>query len=115
MKVLDAEKYEHELQEFDMLVQKLYEYGSKCFLTKNICGDQETFYMHCLRFYLPRIAKDTWSKHKLGIGVFTMQGYERRNKESKNTLRRFSNRRGNIVVPNMKRLWDVFAHGQTAV
>ena len=29
------------------------------------------------------IAKLTWSKHKIGIGLFTMQGFERRNKESK--------------------------------
>ena len=44
-----------------------------------------------------------------------MQGYERRNKESKNIVRRFSNHRGNLVIPNLKRLWDVFKHSKTAV
>ena len=44
-----------------------------------------------------------------------MQGYERRNKESKNTLRRFSNKKGDIVTPNLKRLWDVFYNSTNAV
>ena len=77
--------------------------------------DCETFYLHCLRFYFPPIANHTLTKHRLGIGVFTMQGYERRNKESKNTLKRFTNNRGNIVVNNIRRLWDVFEHGKNAV
>ena len=64
---------------------------------------------------MPNIARHTFSKHELGLGVFTMQGFERRNKESNNTFRRFNNKKGNIVVPNMKRMWDIFAYGQTAV
>ena len=47
-------------------------------------------------------------KFKFGAGIFTMQGYKRRNKESKNTLRRFNNNKGNIIIGNMKRLWDLF-------
>ena len=50
----------------------------------------------------------TLERHGLGIGIFNMQGFERRNKESKNTLRRFSNMKGNIVINNVKRLWDIF-------
>ena len=66
--------------------------------------------MHCLRFYIPKIAEETFQKHKLGLGIFTMQGFERRNKESKNTLRRFCNSKGDILKPNMKRLYDIFYH-----
>ena len=57
---------------------------------------------------MPKIAKETLEKHKLGLGIFTMQGFEQRNKESKNTLRRFCNGKGDILLPNMKRLFDVF-------
>ena len=75
-----------------------YKVGGRSFLTKDnndIEGD-ETFYMHCLNFYMPMIAEVTLDRHKMGLGIFTMQGFERRNKESKNTLRRFCNMRGNF-------------------
>ena len=78
-------------------------------------GDEETLYMHALRFYIPVIAKVTFDRHGVGIGIFNMQGFERRNKESKNTLQRFSNNKGNMVVPNLKRLWDVFWHKRNAI
>ena len=66
------------------------------------------FYWHVLRFCIPQIAKITYDKQCLGIGIFTMQGYERRNKESKNTFRRFNNRKGNVIVQNLERLQDVY-------
>ena len=71
--------------------------------------------MHVLRFYIPRIADDTFRKYNLKVGIFTMYGFERHNKESKNTLRRFSNGIGNIIVGNLKRLWDMFFSGSTNV
>ena len=40
--------------------------------------------------------------------VFTIQGFKRRNKESKNTLRRFSNKKGNVLPNNLRRLFDIF-------
>ena len=54
------------------------------------------------------IAKITFERHRLGVGIFTMQGYERRNKESKNTFKRFNNHKGNILVQNINRLQDVY-------
>ena len=78
------------------------------FLTKNK-GDprgDETFHMHCLRFHLPKIAKTTLEKDGLGLGIFTMQGHEHRNKEQKNTLKGFCNGRRNILSNNMNRLCD---------
>ena len=71
-------------------------------------------YMHVLRFYLIQIAVRTFEEHRLGIGVFSMQGYERRNKESKNAVKRFNNNAGNLVGANLKRLWDVFFHEHLA-
>ena len=114
VKVENVSEHEDQLLQFEKDVGDLYNYGKHSFLTKDVCGDQETFYFHCLRFYLPKIAHHTWTKHKMGIGIFTMQGFERRNKESKNCMKRFSNRRGNIIVPNLKRLWDVFYYGKNA-
>ena len=102
--------YRHELDVWVDKLKKFYEVGKTTFLTKNPSnqGDDETFYMHCLRFYLPKIALDTFEKFELGLGVYTMQGFERRNKESKYTLKRFSNTKGNIVAPNLRRLYDKF-------
>ena len=92
-----------------------YKVGAKSFLTGgSTIGDQETFYMNALRFYIPVINRITFDKHGVGVGIFNMQGFERRNKESKNTLQRFSITKGNIVIHNLKRLWDVFYNEKNA-
>ena len=108
--IKDVPKYMVELEKWVDKLKRFYEVGEKTFLTKNPSnpGDDETFYLHCLRFYLPQIAKDTAQKFSLGLGVYTMQGFESRNKESKYTLRRFTNTKGNIVAPNLRRLYDKF-------
>lgn len=110
----DQDAYSASLVHFENALKKLYHCGAKTFLTKTRTGDQKTFYMHVLRYYIPRISHKTFLEHNLGVGVYTMQGYERRNKESKNTLKRFNNKKGNLVVPNLRWLWDVFQHGQNA-
>ena len=48
--------------------------------------------------------EDTWNRHRLGIGVFSMQGFERRNKESKRCIQNNSNNKGNIIIQNLMRL-----------
>ena len=55
----------------------------------------------------------TFERHKLGLGIFSIQGFERRNKESKNSLRRFStmNRKSPyLLVNNMRRLLQVYLY-----
>ena len=106
--------YLDSIYHFESSLKRFYACGANTFLTKTETGDIETFYMHVLRFYLPPLAHATFSEHNLGLGVFTMQGYERRNKESKNTWKRFNNNKGNFVVPNIRRLWDIFKHGKNA-
>ena len=106
------EEYEISLEDFKKNLEVFYNHGKKTFLQEN-----ESFYMHCLRFYVPRLAEKTFRKHQLGIGIFNMQGFERRNKESKNTLKRFStmNRDGvNILLNNLKRLLRVFLYNTNA-
>ena len=104
--VKDEESYPSLIDKFKKNLVDFYECSKHTFLTKRNTGDDETFNFHCLRFYIPIHVDETWVKFKYGVGIFTMQDYERRNKESKNTLKRFSNNKGNIVIGNMKRLWD---------
>ena len=102
-------EYRIKLNNFKHNVEDFYDVGSRSFLSlSGNIGSEETFYMHTLRYYMPRVAEDCLEKHNVGVGVFTMQGFERRNKESKNCMKRFSNHKGNIVVNNLKRVWDIF-------
>ena len=84
--------------------------GAKIFLTYQVIGYKESFYNHCLRFYLPKIGRDLLQEHGVGLYVFKMQGFERRNKESKNTFKRFNDRKGNVLRQNIARLSDVFTN-----
>ena len=106
--ITDTEKYNSELNQFENDLKKFYAVGAKTFLTNQVIGDRENFHSHRLRFYLPKIARNLLEEHGVGLGVFTMQGFERRNKESKNTFKRFNNRKGNVLRQNLDRLSDVF-------
>ena len=54
------------------------------------------------------IIKDTWETYGLGVGIFTMQGFERRNKESKFTLQHRTNNKGNVIIQNLVKLFGSF-------
>ena len=116
LKYDNEEDYYSKYDAFVTAVKRFYVCGSKTFITKDPSnvGGEETFYLHVLRFYLPQKMHQLYVKHKVGLGVCTMQGFERRNKESKNTMQRFYNGRGNVLVTNMKRLWFVFKFGRNA-
>ena len=114
-KIEDKKEYEKKMSAFNKSLKQFYEHGKFTFLTKNSPGDDETFYMHCLCFYLPQKAKETIKEFNVGLGVFTKQVFERRNKESKNTLKRFSNCKKNICISNVKQLFDVFEYKQNAI
>ena len=65
----DESKYLEKSNQFEEHLKEFYKVGGKSFLAKgNKFGDDETIYMHCLRFYLPHIAKDTLKEHDLGLG-----------------------------------------------
>ena len=108
------EEFESNYHSFLTKVKAFYKTGTNTFLTtdpSNV-GNDETFYLHVLRFYLPKIMSNLYLNHKVGLGICNMQGFERRNKESKNTMKRFFSGRGNILFTNMKRLWTVFYHNK---
>ena len=104
------QEYKDAMRDFQENLRNFYLVGSRTFLssTRSTDGREETFYCHALRYYMPEIMKTTFEEHQLGIGIFTMQGFERRNKESKNCMKKFSCNKGNITLNNMKRLFDVF-------
>ena len=105
----EKDHYIDMLNTFQTNLKKFYSAGAKSFLTKGkVVGDDETFYMHCLRCYTPNIAEITYKQHHLGVGIFTMQGYERRNKESKWSYSHHTNKKGNILTQNLHRLHDLF-------
>ena len=67
-------------------VKPFYKAGKHSFLqgrsgTIEYAG--ETVYLHTLHFHTPRLMQKIWKQHGLPIGCFTMQGFERRNQESK--------------------------------
>ena len=110
-----VEHFESSIKKYEEDVKIFYAAGKTSYLSSKTEGDIETFYSHTLRFYMIQFAQTTFEKHKLGLGIFTMQGFERRNKESKNTFRRFTNKKGNTLLSNLKRLWDLFYYENVAV
>ena len=103
------DKYRNEMDTYVKNVKLFFSAGGKSFLTKGVVkGDDETFYMHCLRFYIPKIAKETFEENHLGVGVFTMQGYERRNKETKRAYNRHTNGKGYFPKQTLCHLLDHF-------
>lgn len=45
---------------------------------------------------------------KLGVGIFTMEGFERRNMESKQVVRNHTNKKGNITLHSAKKLYEKY-------
>ena len=91
---------------FTQNVKKFYEVGARTFLSKKYVGDQEHLYSHVLRFYMPQFANITFSRHGMGVGIFTMQEFEHRNKESKFVFKNHTNQKGNIAKQTIGRLFD---------
>ena len=59
-------------------------------------------------FYIPKLARQTWERHECGIGIYSMQGFERRNKESKSIMNKFNNNKQHRIPQQLRRLWDIF-------
>ena len=107
VQVMKIDSYKKDMLKYKKLVKQFYAYGTNTFMTRKNDGDSETFYLHTLRYYMYDIIVDTWNTYKLGVGIFTMQGFERRNKESKATLLR-TNNKCNIMIQNLVKLFTKF-------
>ena len=109
-KVNEGDDYEAEVVQFEKEVKEFYEFGKECFLRDKhgIDGAGETTYLHILRYNLATFARQIYNDHGLGIGVFTMQGVERRNKESKHIFTHHTNNKGNLSIITLKGLIRMF-------
>ena len=96
------------IETFDSLTTQLYNAGIKTFLSDRVHGDRETFYAHAVKFYFPQILKRTYRKYGLGLGIFTMEGFEAVNYLTKHMIRDHTNRKGNICTQTLVRI--VFAY-----
>ena len=114
--ITDGSEYLEQVDKYEEQVKRLYKLGGESFLSRKSSaekdkGQSETFYFHVLRYYiLPQIMKDTFEKHCLGVGIFTMQGFEQQNKESKTKMTRNSNFKGSTIRANLEKLWTKFYH-----
>ena len=96
------------IDKFEQNITEFYLVGSTSFMKRKLVGDSETYYLHCLRFYIPKLARQTWERHECGIGIYSMQGFERRNKESKSIMNKFNNNKQHRIPQQLRRLWDIF-------
>jgi len=85
----DVDGFLSVLEKFETNINSFYECGTDTFLSGDEVGVDETYYLHALKYYIPVHARKPWDDQKCGIGVFTMQEFERRNKESKNMYHKY--------------------------
>jgi len=105
-----VDAYKTALEDFNKNAVLFYKHGGTTFMKGEQIGDKETFYLHVVRNYLPQIAKNVFEKCQFGLGVFTMQGFEHRNKQSKRLFKNKTNTAGNIVLQSIKALHSLFKH-----
>ena len=109
MSIVSLEEYTDEeyltmLEEFQFNIESFYIAGRDTFLTHDTVGDQESYYTHALH-YQPNFALKLFRDHHVGLGIFSMQGFEHRNKESKCVFRRHTNGKGNLCMQSLKQLF----------
>ena len=59
---------------------------------------------------MPQFAEMNFERHGMGLGIFIMQGYEHRNKESKVVFTNHANKKGNVVKQTIGLLFDEFVN-----
>ena len=95
---------------FERDVANFYEYGAKTFLSnrKGDEGGTESVYLYLLQFNIAQHARITYNRHKVGIGIFNLQAYERQNRHSKNQFVKHCNMKGNVCVQVMTQLHRIY-------
>ena len=57
------------IDQFELNITKFYHVGSTSFMKDKRVGDCETYYLHCLRFYIPKLARHKWITHECRKGI----------------------------------------------
>ena len=83
---------------YENAARTFYEEGVHSFLTRQTPGDKETFYSHTLFHYMPSIMRTTYERHGLGVGIFTMEGFEYKNFSSKQVVNNRTNGRAQLNI-----------------
>ena len=101
--------YLDKVKVFEKNAELFYEAGKISFLSEgtDISG-KETSYIHVLRFVTGKLARLTFNCHSVGIGVFILQGYKRRNQESNYVALRHTNKLYNFIAQILRRLTENF-------
>ena len=99
------------ISEYISQVEELYSLGLKSFMSESNQGDRKTFCLHSLWWYFPEIMKLTYKRHGVGIGVYTMEGFEYKNYTSKQVIRTRTNGKVNITMQSLKTLLLIFKNG----
>lgn len=100
------------VKSYKKYAKEFYDAGMKSFMTTSTMGDSETFYVHNIVFYMPSIIQDTYEKHKLGPGVWSMEGFEYKNAQSKRAVYTHSNRKGNLPAQSLAHLFLIYTMGR---
>ena len=110
VKVNSHESHMEEIQDYEMKMNTFYYHGSFCIFTNTVKGDGETFYCHIAKHWIPNMARWTLDNLGCGVGIWTMQGFEHRNKQSKFVYAHKTNGKGNCCLQVLKGLHNSFLH-----
>ena len=55
------------IDQFEKNIIAFYDVRSTSFMKDKRAGDHETYYLHCFRYYIPKLARHTWNIHECGI------------------------------------------------
>jgi hypothetical protein len=89
-------------------MSKFYEYGIDTIFTDMVHGNSETFYCHCAKYYVLRLVHIILDELNYGVGIWTIQGFEHRNKQSKYIYENKTNDKGNFCEQVLKGLHKRF-------
>ena len=116
-RINDKKKYNNQRALYKLLIAQLKHAALETILAPTNASEtvtkNENYYVHVLINYTPTMIDQTYEQYGFGLGIFSMQDIERRNKESKNCAHRFSNHKYNLCISTIGRLFDIFFFGGT--
>ena len=106
------DSYLEKIESYKNDINLFHKHGRDTIFANAYVGDGETFYLHCAKFHVPRIARDALEVLGCGVGISTMQGFEHRNKESKYVYSNKTNRNRNCCKQVLKAMHRLFLNKQ---